>query len=102
MYRLKYILCIGKTPHQRFDNASRASHSDVTVMFVEGTYRMPRAENRKRPPNSLGNVPGSRRRNQFEGTQNGPEHLGAKDKKQELLEKMRKIQRDKKVDTEQK
>ncbi|MCF8565612.1 hypothetical protein LLE49_12885 [Alicyclobacillus tolerans] len=64
---------------------------------------MPRAENRKRPPNSLGNVPGSRKRNIFEGTQNGHDQLGAKDKKQELLEKMRKIQSDnKKVDTKEK
>lgn len=62
---------------------------------------MPRAENRKRPPNSLGNVPGSGRRNNFEGTQNGYERLGAKDKKQELLEKMRKIQSNKKEDTKE-
>ncbi|QSO54709.1 hypothetical protein JZ785_13785 [Alicyclobacillus curvatus] len=60
---------------------------------------MPRAENRKRPPNSLGNVPGSRRHNTFEGTQSGHGHPAAKDKKQELLEKMRKIQSNKKLDT---
>lgn len=62
---------------------------------------MPRAENRKRPPNSLGNVPGNRRRNHFEGTQKEHEHLDTKDRKQELLEKMRKIQSNKKVDTEE-
>ncbi|KPV43794.1 hypothetical protein [Alicyclobacillus ferrooxydans] len=63
---------------------------------------MPRAENRKRPPNSLGNVPGSRKRNSFEGTHNGPEHLAVKDKKQELLEKMRNIQSKKTGDNEEK
>lgn len=63
---------------------------------------MPRAENRKRPPNSLGNVPGRGRRSNFEGTQNGHQHLGQKDKKQELLEKMRNIQSNKKVDTTEK
>lgn len=63
---------------------------------------MPRAENRKRPPNSLGNAPASGRRNNFGGTQNAHEHLGVKDKKQELLEKMRTIQSNKKVDTKEK
>lgn len=62
---------------------------------------MPRAENRKRPPNSLGNVPGSGKRNNFEGIYNGHEHQGVKDKKQELLEKMRKIQSNNKVDAKE-
>jgi hypothetical protein len=59
---------------------------------------MPRAENRKRPPNSLGNVPGGRLRNKSEEVQHGVEHQRVQNKKQELLDKMRKLQESNKTD----
>ena len=53
---------------------------------------MPRAENRKRQPNSLGNVPSSGKRNKSNEIASGTEHQTALDKKQQLVEKMRKLQ----------
>lgn len=57
---------------------------------------MPRAENRKRPPNSLGNVPGSGVRNRSKGMTSGPEHEAALNTKQSVLEKMKQLQENKK------
>lgn len=60
---------------------------------------MPRAENRKRPPNSLGNVPGGRIRNKSDEVQHGMNNQHAQNQKQALLEKMRKAQENKKADS---
>ncbi|MHB1685460.1 MAG: hypothetical protein ACYCYO_22060 [Bacilli bacterium] len=57
---------------------------------------MPRAENRKRPPNVQGNtVNGSR--NKVLEAQKVAETQGAQNRKQELIEKMKKIQESKKT-----
>lgn len=53
---------------------------------------MPRAENRKRPPNSLGNVPGSGVRNRSKGNANNSIHEAAHASKQSVLEKMKQLQ----------
>ncbi len=53
---------------------------------------MPRAENRKRPPNSPAAVTGSAIRSKSDGVANDFEHQMKDTKKKALLEKMRKIQ----------
>lgn len=58
---------------------------------------MPRAENRKRPPNLHGNIPGGRHRKNMEDMQHGSEHQRVQDKKQTVLDKMRKLQENSKT-----
>lgn len=61
---------------------------------------MPRAENRKRPPNLAGNPwAGGTRNKSFDGVQDGNQQK-ANNQKQELLEKMKKIQGTRKEDTQ--
>jgi len=57
---------------------------------------MPRAENRKRQPNSHGNVPSSGKRNKSNEIVSGTEHQTVLDKKQQLVEKIRKLQAEQK------
>jgi hypothetical protein len=58
---------------------------------------MPRAENRKRPP-SMGNAGSGGVRNQAEGMGHNADRQSAQSKKQELLEKMKKVQQSKKTE----
>ncbi len=57
---------------------------------------MPRAENRKRPPNVPGGATDGRR-NKVVDAQKASETQGAQNRKQELIEKMKKIQERKKA-----
>lgn len=59
---------------------------------------MPRAENRKRPPNMSGGAWDVGVRNKTYGVENASESQGTQSKKQELLEKMRKLQENKKAE----
>ena len=61
---------------------------------------MPKAENRKKPPNMLGNVPGMGKRNRPDEVSNSPERQAVQDKKKDLLEKMKQLQARKKEQTE--
>lgn len=56
---------------------------------------MPRAENRKRPANQSGNPWGEGLRNKPSSIQNAPGSQDSQEKRQQLLEKMRKIQESK-------
>ncbi|GMA64417.1 hypothetical protein NZD89_03485 [Alicyclobacillus fastidiosus] len=58
---------------------------------------MPKAENRKRPPNSIGRVTGNGKRQQADAMVNNPDHQKVQNKKQELLEKMRTLQKSRKA-----
>lgn len=60
---------------------------------------MPRAENRKRPPNSLGSVPGSGKSNKSGLLSNTQEQQNVQSNKQALIEKMKKLQENKKTDS---
>ncbi|MCL6445611.1 MAG: hypothetical protein K6T83_19510 [Alicyclobacillus sp.] len=55
---------------------------------------MPKAENRKKPPSFGGQVPGRIARSQTEPVQRSTTPGHSANKKQELLEKMRSIQRE--------
>ncbi|KYP81374.1 hypothetical protein [Ferroacidibacillus organovorans] len=59
---------------------------------------MPRAENRKRPPGSQGTGFGGSHTDKASSHQHGVEQKQRMDKKQELIEKMRKIQKGKSSD----
>ncbi|WAH37551.1 hypothetical protein [Alicyclobacillus dauci] len=59
---------------------------------------MPKAENRKRPPNLIGNVPGRAKNNRPDGMGTSPEYQNAQNKRQDLLDKMRKLQAGKKTE----
>lgn len=57
---------------------------------------MPKAENRKKPPNLKGLVPGRGNQDRFEsGLWNSEQHHHRKTQKQELLERMKTIQKGK-------
>lgn len=58
---------------------------------------MPRAENRKRPPNMSGNAWDEGARNKTFGAQNTSGSQTTQNKKQELVEKMKKLQESKKT-----
>jgi hypothetical protein len=60
---------------------------------------MPRAENRKRPANSLGNVPGSGKSYKSGALANNHDTQNVQNNKQALLEKMKKLQENKKADS---
>lgn len=56
---------------------------------------MPKAENRKRPPNLLGQVPGRGSQMKSDSMENHVERENVKSKKQALLDKMKHIQQTK-------
>ena len=57
---------------------------------------MPRAENRKRPPNMPGNT-ATGRRSKVIDAQKASETQGAQDRKQALIDRMKKLQESKKA-----
>lgn len=61
---------------------------------------MPKAENRKRPANLLGNVPDRGKHTKSDGVINNPDRDMAQNKKQELLEKMKTLQKNMKTERE--
>ncbi|GMA64741.1 hypothetical protein NZD89_05135 [Alicyclobacillus fastidiosus] len=56
---------------------------------------MPKAENRKKPPNIKGQVPGRGNQNQSANLAMNAERDNIKNKKQDIIEKMKSIQRGK-------
>ncbi|MFB5193270.1 hypothetical protein [Alicyclobacillus fastidiosus] len=56
---------------------------------------MPKAENRKKPPNIKGQVPSRGNQNQAENLAMNAERENVKNKKQDIIEKMKSIQRGK-------
>lgn len=56
---------------------------------------MPKAENRKRPPNLMGPAPGRGSHGKSDNVARNTVQENAKNKKQEILERMKAIQREK-------
>lgn len=53
---------------------------------------VPKAENRKKPPSQLGQVPGRGNQGKLDHLTLNAQRESVKDKKQEILDKMKKIQ----------